>query len=74
MTHESIQVEWDCALAEDHNSFEMHRMMARTDQMLHIAMATDSQIYTRDSETKPMARQDSGIVTETKPHSLLLFL
>ena len=50
--HESIQMEWDCALVEDHNSFEMHRMMVRIDQMLCIAVANDSQIYTRDSEAK----------------------
>ena len=30
--HESVQAEQDCALVEDHNSFEMHRMMVRTDQ------------------------------------------
>ena len=37
---------------EDHNSFEMHRMMVKNDQLLHITIATDSQIYTRDLEAK----------------------
>ena len=45
-------MEQDCALAEDCNSFEMHRMTVRTDQLLCIAMATDSQIYTKDSEAE----------------------
>ena len=50
--HESIQREWDHTLTEDHNSFEMHRMMVRTNQLLCIAVASNSQIYTRDSEAK----------------------
>ena len=50
--HESIQTEQDCTLAEDCNSFEMHRMMVQTDQLLCITAATNSQIYTRDLETK----------------------
>ena len=50
--HECIQAEWDCALVEDCSSFDMHRMTVRTDQLLHIATATDSQIYTRDSEAE----------------------
>ena len=49
---ESVQAEWDCALVEDCNSFEMHRMTVRTDQLLHIAMATYCKIYTRDLEAK----------------------
>ena len=51
-SHESIPAEQDCALAEDHNSFEICRMMVRTDQLLCIATATDSQIYTRDLDAK----------------------
>ena len=50
--HERIQTWWDCTLAEDHNSFEMHRMVVRTDQLFHIAMATNYQIYTRYSEAE----------------------
>ena len=46
--HDSIQTEWDLALAEDHNFFDMCRMVVRTDQLLCIAAATDSQIYTWD--------------------------
>ena len=45
-------MEWNCTLAEEGNSFEMGRMMVRTDQLLCTAVATDSQIYTRDSEAK----------------------
>ena len=50
--HENIQIEWECTLVEDHNSFEMCSMMVRTDQLLHIVVATDSQIYTRDSKAE----------------------
>ena len=50
--HKSIRTEWDPTLAEDCNSFETCRMMVRTDQLLSIAMATDSQIYTMGSEAK----------------------
>ena len=53
--YQSIQVEQNCALAEDCNSFGMHRIMVRTDQLLHIATTTNSQIYTRDSEAKARA-------------------
>ena len=48
--HECVRAEQKCALVEDHNSFEMPRMTVRTDQLLCIAAATDSQIYIRDSE------------------------
>ena len=37
---------------EDCNSFEMHRMTVMTVHLLHIAKATGSKIYTRDSESK----------------------
>ena len=55
--HESIQTEWDCTLLEDCNSFEMCRMKVRTDQLLCIAVATDSQIYTRLGRPKPITGQ-----------------
>ena len=44
--------EWNSTLAEDCNSFEMLRVTVRTDQLLHIATATNSQIYTRDLEAE----------------------
>ena len=37
---------------EDCNSFEMCKMMVRTEQLLCIAEATNSKIYTRDSQAK----------------------
>ena len=73
--HESIQMEPDCTLAEDCNSFEMCRMMVRNDQLLCIAASTNSQIYTRDlAGQSPWLGEESGIVVETILHTLLLFL
>ena len=48
--HKIVRTEWKCALVEDCTSFEMRRMMTRTDQLLHIAKATGSKVYTRESE------------------------
>ena len=62
--HEGFQVEQDCAVAEDCDSFEMHRMTVRTDQLLCIAVATDSQIYTQDWEA----------IAHAKAKTLLLLL
>ena len=50
--HEIIRTEWDCDLEEDHNSFEMHKMTVRTDQLHCIAEATNSKIHTRELEAK----------------------
>ena len=73
--HESVQTEQDHALVEDCNSFEMHRMMVRTDQLLCTATAIDSQyLYQRLRGGGPWLGKDSGIVAETIPHPLLLFL
>ena len=60
--HEAVRTEWDHALAEDCNSFEMHMMMVRTDQLLCIAMATNSQIYTRDLEAKAHGRVKTPVL------------
>ena len=40
------------ALVDDHSSFEMRWMATRTDQLIHIAEAISSKIYTRESETE----------------------
>ena len=45
-----IRTEQKCTLAEDCTSFEMRRMTTRPDQLLCIAEATGSKIYTRESE------------------------
>ena len=47
-----VRMEWKHGLAEDYTSFEMRRMKTRTDQLLHIAEATGSKIYTRESEAR----------------------
>ena len=47
--HKIIRMEWKCSLVEDHTSFELRRMMIRTDQLLCIAEATVSKFDTRES-------------------------
>ena len=66
--HDSIQAEWDCALVEDCNSFEMHRIMVRTDQLLCIAMATTSQMYTWYSEAKAHGWVQTLVLLPKKYH------
>ena len=48
--HESVRTEQKCTLLEDHMSFEMWKMTFRTDQLLCIAEATGTKIYTRELE------------------------
>ena len=73
--HESVQMEWNCTLADGHNSFEMCRMTVRTDQLFCIAVAINSQIYTRDVEAKAHGLVKTLVFfTEKKPCPLLTFL
>ena len=73
--HESIQAEWDCPLAEDCNSFEMHRMMVRTDQLLHICNSHWlPNLHQRLRDQSPWQGKDSGSVPERIWCPLLLFL
>ena len=48
--HRIVRTEGKCTLVEDHTSYEMTRMMTRTDQVVCIAKAPGSKIYTRESE------------------------
>ena len=48
--HKIIRVEQKCTLVDDCTSFEMRRMAMRTNQLIHIAKAPGSKIYTRESE------------------------
>ena len=50
--NEMVRTEQDCALEEDCNSFKMCKMMVRTDQLLHIAEAISSKVYTWELEAK----------------------
>ena len=56
--HECVRAELKHTLVENHNSFEMHEMVIRADQLLHIAEATGSKIHTREleAETDSQAR------------------
>ena len=50
--HKIIGTEQKCSLVEDCTSFEMRKMTTRTDQLLHIAEATGSNVYTKESEAE----------------------
>ena len=49
---EVIRTEQDHVLEDDHNSFEMHKMTVRMDQLLCIAEDTNSKVYTHYSEAE----------------------
>ena len=67
--HKSIRTEWVHALVEDCSSFEMCKMMVRTDQLLHIAAATDSHIYTRDSEAETHGQAKTLVLSLKQYHT-----
>ena len=48
--HEIIRAEWKYTLAYDCTSFELRQMTTGTNQLISIAKATGSRIYTRESE------------------------
>ena len=50
--HKIVRTEWKHALVDDCTSFQMRRMATSTEQLLHIAEATSSKIYTRESEVE----------------------
>ena len=43
--YEVIKTEWELTLKDNQNSFEVNRMMVRTDQLLRIKEATHSKIH-----------------------------
>ena len=72
---EVIGTEWDHALEEEHNFFEIHKMMLRMDQLPHIAEATNSKVYTNESEAEAHGWEKTlTIVIKTIPHPLLLVI
>ena len=50
--HEVIHTEQLITLEEDHTSFEVNRMIIRTEQLLLIKEATHSKVYTHESEAE----------------------
>ena len=67
--HECVRVEQKCALAEDCNSFEMRKVMIRTDQMLCITEATGSKIHTRESEAETHGRVKTLVLLLKQYHA-----
>ena len=53
---------------EDHNSFEMGKMMVRTDQLHCISEATGSKIYTRELETETHGRVKTLVLSLKQYH------
>ena len=64
--HKIVRTEQKCTLAEDCTSFEMKRMMTRTDQLVCIAEATGSKIYTRESEAGTSGSAKALVVLSLK--------
>ena len=67
--HKSIRTEWDHTLAEDHNFFEMWKMMVRTDQLLHITEATGSKLYTTELEDETHGRARNLVLSLKQCHA-----
>ena len=67
--HEIIRTEQDCALEEDHNSFEMLKMMVRTDQLLWIAEVMNLKIYTQESEVKAHSQAKTWVFSLKHYHA-----
>ena len=56
-------------LADDHTSFEMRSMATRTDQLCHIAEATGSKIYTRESEAEDQSLAKALVLSLKQFHA-----
>ena len=66
--HEIIRTQWKCALKEDCSSFEMQRIMARTDQLLHIAEVTNSKIYTQELKAEAHGQMKTLVLSIKQYH------
>ena len=71
--HESVQTEWDCTLMEDCNSFVQDDGQDWP-TALHCHSHHLPNLHQRLRGWGQWLGKDSGIVTETIPHPLLLFL
>ena len=67
--HECVRAEEKWTLLEDHNSFEMWKMMVRTEQLLHIAEATGSRIHARESEAETDCRVRNLVLSLKQKHT-----
>ena len=66
--HKIVRMEWDQALEEDLISFEMCKMMVRTDQLLHIAEATNLKVYIWELETKAHGQMKALVLSLKQYH------
>ena len=60
---------WNHALEEDCNSFEMHKMMVRTDHLLHIAEATNLKINIWESEAEAHGQAKTLVLSLKQYHA-----
>ena len=67
--HKITRTEQKCTLLEDPNSFEMKRMTTRTDQLLHVAEAIGSKIYTRESEAETHSPANALVLSLKQFHT-----
>ena len=67
--HECGRAEQKCDLAEDCKSFEMWKMMIRTDQLLYITEATGSKIYATELEAKTNGKAKTLVLLLKQYHT-----
>ena len=67
--HEYVRAEQKYTLVEDHNFFEMQKMMIRTNQLLCIAEATGSKIHTSKSEVETDGRMRTLVLSFKQYHT-----
>ena len=67
--HKIIRTEQKHGLAEDCTFFEMQRMTTMTNQLLHIAEAPGSKIYTRESEVETQGQTKALVLSLKQYHT-----
>ena len=64
-----IRTEQKHALVDDHTSFKMRRMATRTDHLFHIAEATGSKMYTRESKAEVQGPAKALVLSLKQVHA-----
>ena len=67
--HEIIRMEQNCIPEENYNSFEMCKMTFRTDQLCHIAEATNLKIYTHELKAKAQGWMKTLVLSLKQYHT-----
>ena len=67
--YEVIKTEWDLTLKEDHSSFELNKMIVRTDQLLQINEATHVWILPHEPEAEVHRRKKTLVQSLKQFHA-----